>query len=78
MVKNIIDNNCATVGCHNAAWVGKDFSTYAGVKQIVDNGSFKKRVFDGNPSFMPAPSGITNDADLEKLKCWIAQGAKEN
>ncbi len=75
--KTIINANCAISGCHGAGSVYKDFTTYAGINQVISSGQFVKRVFDGNPSFMP-PSGFSNSTDKDKLKCWIESGAKQN
>ena len=42
-----IELRCATPGCHIAGGVGNgDFSTYAGLKEKVDNGSLAKRVLE--------------------------------
>lgn len=71
--KSIIDNNC--IGCHPSS-AGLDLTSYQNVKAIVDNGSFKTRVIDGNPTFMP-PSGAMSQNILDSLQLWINQGAHE-
>lgn len=74
-VKPITDNNCAISGCHAAGSGNGDFTTYAGLKAKVDNGSFKKRVIEDKT--MP-PSGPLPASDIEKLQCWLDAGAPEN
>jgi hypothetical protein len=77
-IKPIIDANCATPGCHVAGGSGPgDFTSFADLSLKVQNGSFKSRVIDGTPGFMPA-IGRLPDADIEKIKCWLNAGAPNN
>jgi len=77
-IQPIINNSCATPGCHVAGGSGSgDFTTYAGVFSKVSNGTFKARVIDGTPSFMPI-SGRLPDAEIEKIQCWLSAGAPNN
>jgi hypothetical protein len=80
-IKPIIISKCATPNCHVPGHQDPiDLDTYAGLKTIVDNGHFKKRVMDGNPSFMPTSSagGKLDDATLSKIQCWLDNGAPNN
>lgn len=74
-IKPIIDAKCVT--CHTTGASQGDFQTYAVVKVKVDNGTFNNRVFvakdmppGGNPQ-------LTAD-ELQKIKCWMDQGAQDN
>jgi hypothetical protein len=73
----IIKSSCAITGCHVPNGTGGDFTTYDGVKSDVESGAFKRRVVDGNPSFMP-PGGKLPDADLDKINCWLNAGGLNN
>lgn len=66
-IKTIIDASC--ISCHS------NYSTYAGVKSSVDNGSFEREVI--SKQTMPEGSKLS-DGDLSKIKCWLEQGAPEN
>lgn len=76
-IKIIIDNNCATSGCHSgiAPGAGLLLTTYPQVKAIVLNGKLEARVIVQKS--MP-PSGPLPKCDLEALQVWIAAGAPEN
>lgn len=77
-IQPIIENNCAITGCHVPNGSGaSDYSTFDGVKSSADNGELKKRMIDGNPSFMPA-SGKLDEATLSKVTCWLNAGAPNN
>jgi hypothetical protein len=73
----IIKTNCAITGCHIPNGTGSDFTTFNGIKEAADNGSLKKRMIDGNPSFMP-PTGKLPQSDLDKVVCWLNAGAPNN
>jgi hypothetical protein len=76
-IEPIITNSCALTGCHIPNGTGSDFTTFDGVKEAADNGSLKKRMIDGNPSFMP-PAGKLPQSDLDKVICWLNAGAPNN
>lgn len=77
-IQPIIQNECATAGCHIPGGTGPtDLTTFTGVKAIADNGEFKKRAIDGNPSFMPT-SGKLPDSMIDKIRCWLNDGAPNN
>jgi hypothetical protein len=76
-IKTMIDNNCATSGCHTgiAPAAGLLLNTYPQVKEIAVNGKLEARVIIQKS--MP-PSGPLPKCDLEALQVWIAAGAPEN
>lgn len=77
----VMQTQCALSGCHDAASGRTDLSAYGnattGIKSIADNGNLKKRMIDGNPSFMPT-SGKLPDSTLSKVQCWLDAGAPNN
>jgi hypothetical protein len=77
-VKPIMLSQCAIPGCHVLGGAHPtDLDTYAGVKAMVDNGRLKKRMIDGNPSFMPT-SGKLSGSVLGNIQCWLDNGAPNN
>ena len=57
-----------------------NFTTYAGIKAKVDNGSLQTRVINLKtmpPPYSAGPSVIAPD-DLEKIKSWVNSGALDN
>lgn len=74
-VKNILDTKCNSVNCHGGGAPG-NFTAYTGTKASVTNGSFKKRVIDGVPSFMP-PGNPLPPQQRDSILIWINQGACE-
>lgn len=67
-IKSIIDNNCASSGCHPS------FTTYAGIKPYLTNGDFKREVLIDRT--MPKGRSLSNN-DLSKIKCWADAGFPE-
>lgn len=74
-IKPIIDGNCLSSGCHNAGSANGDFTTYAGLKAKVDNGSIDNRVIQQKN--MPLNNPLATD-ELKKIKCWLNSGAPNN
>lgn len=74
-VKPIITANCSTSGCHGAGSHNGDFTTYAGLKTVADNGQLDNRVNVARD--MPPSSQLSLD-DRKKIKCWINNGALNN
>ena len=74
-VNPIIQQNCAITGCHVPGGTGtNDYTSYAGVKANVDNGSFRHSVIEGQPPVMP-PTGQLPAEQLRILECWLNNGA---
>ena len=82
-VKNIIENNHC-LECHVPGFntdgtpaANRDYRTYSGVKQVVDEGHFKAHVIDGIAPIMPLGYPELSQEIKDKLTLWINQGAKE-
>ncbi len=83
-VKAIIDASCAYAGCHAGSAPG-DYTTFAGMQNVIDNGKFQERVItlraDANIGMPPdyATAGPTDltQAELETIQCWIEDGYQE-
>lgn len=74
-VKPIMEGSCLTSGCHNAGSTNGDFTSYAGIKAKVDNGSMDNRVIQTKN--MPLSGSLSMD-QLKKIKCWLNSGAPNN
>ena len=81
-VKNIVQLNC--LSCHVPGYNGdgtpagnRNFTTYSGVKQAVDEGHFKAHVIDGIAPTMPYGLPELSQEIKDTLTIWINQGAKE-
>jgi len=75
-IKPIVDLTCATPGCHVAGGTGPgNFTTYAGVKAKVDDGSFRSQVLVSQA--MP-PTGPLGSCSLQQIDIWLNAGAPEN
>lgn len=76
-VQLIINDKCATPGCHNSGALIGDFTTYAGLKPKIDNDRIRVTVFETKTM----PYGTSPDLsaeELDKLKCWLDNGAPNN
>lgn len=75
----ILKANCN--GCHNttSAAAGVNTETYAGVKAIADNKSLVGSITHAT-GYSPMPKGMAklSDCDIDKIKAWVAQGARNN
>ncbi len=73
----IMENYCTS--CHNVDNVsgGYDLSNYAGV--TVNTGKVLGSVLhDGSASAMPQGADKIADSLIQKINCWINQGANNN
>ena len=86
-IKPILVTYCYGQGiqtCHvtpsNQHAVG-DYTTYAGLKTHIDNGTIQTRVLTPGggmpPSTSTGPTALAPD-DLEKLRTWVNNGAQNN
>jgi hypothetical protein len=77
-IKDIINTRCASDGaCHGTPQgpnAGGEYANYSQVKEKVDNGSFKNRVFDLKD--MPQGSSLP-ECEFKKLHDWVDAGAPE-
>jgi len=74
-VKAIINNSCATAGCHAPSSPLGDYSSYSGMNNILNDNKFKKRVLELQD--MPPSTDLTPE-ELEILECWAAGEYPEN
>ncbi len=77
-IKNVIDANCANYSsCHGTSQsqnAGDDLTSYALVKEKINNGEFYNRVFVMKD--MPQGSSLSV-CDFKKLKDWYDAGSPE-
>lgn len=73
-VEAIFTTSCNTSGCHRDGFSSGDFTDFDEIKNKISGGSMKSRLVDRS---MP-PSAELSDSDLQKLLCWIEQGADNN
>ena len=73
-VSKILESRCTQTSCHAAGSSNGDYTSYNGIKAVVSNGAFERRVFDENPTVMP-PGGSLPKATLDSLWCWLEKGA---
>ena len=85
-VDDIVMLTCAYAGCHvGGTSAPGNYLTYNGILSVLNNGSFKERVFDikDNPILgMPpdnsnGPKDLTED-QLNTLSCWMESDFPEN
>jgi len=72
-VKAVLSQSCT--GCHGYGSRKGDFTTYAGVKAKVSDGSFQKLVIEKKT--MPPREPLSAEA-FATLKSWVDAGAPEN
>ena len=76
VIKPMVVNNCATLNCHDGSGGAPlDLNTYVDLKTFFDNGQLKDRVFTKKD--MPQ-TGPLPDSLLQKLQCWMNDGAPNN
>lgn len=77
IVQPIINQSCATGGCHDAGTAsgGYNLSTYAGTKEIADNGRLLITVNSGS---MPKGLPKLSDCKIKQLTYWVNHGALQN
>lgn len=75
-IRPIIESTCSITSCHVAGGTGNGiFGSYAGVKEKVDNGSFRERVV--NLQNMP-PNVPLNSCQIKLIEAWLDQGSLNN
>lgn len=75
-IEPIIAGECALPGCHVPGGDGAGhFTSYAGVKAKVEDGSFQQQVLVQRT--MP-PSGSLTDCELQQIMLWVQAGAPQN
>lgn len=76
-IKPLVLLKCATTGCHVKNFPFGDFTGYGELKTRINSGKVTVLVFD-QKLMPPANAAKLTDVELEKLKCWIDNGAPEN
>ena len=72
-LKSLIDNKCATSGCH-AGSVSPNLTSYSQVKNAADNGSLYREVIDRQTM----PEGMSfSQEEYDSFNCWLNAGAPE-
>lgn len=77
-IKPFIDSKC--VVCHSNVPTymnAGDFTDFNLLKGLINDGTFKDRVFNKKDMAPPGSEQLT-EAELGKLRCWIDQGAPNN
>ncbi len=69
----LINQHC--ISCHYQGSASGDLSDYIHIKQKVDDGSMKQRVVVQKD--MPGTTALSI-TEIQKIKCWIEQGAQNN
>jgi len=81
----MIQSNCAMSGCHSSTNPadGIDLSSYAGIRSEVragnpDESELYQVLFESGEDLMPPPPmAPLTDAQKERIRLWILQGAKK-
>lgn len=76
-IKTILNNNCATSGCHNAATTaeGIDLSSYSAAKDAFERTECLCSIHHGSGCKpMPDGGGKLSDALIQKIDCWAKNG----
>ena len=74
-IKPILNDNCATSGCHNGD-NGAPFNWT--VFTNVQNSAVNIKTRTGNKSMPPAGSGTLSQGQIDLIACWVDDGAKNN
>lgn len=72
----IIQNSCATTDCHSTGGSAPgDFSTYEGLSNSLNSGSFVNRVLVQKD--MP-PNEALSDCEIDQIQAWVDAGSLNN
>jgi|694.fasta_scaffold05201_11 hypothetical protein len=80
-IKAIVDQNCATAGCHTGASpeAGIALNTYTAVKDNAENGEFFCSInWNSGCSQMPKNSNKLDACNILALQQWKEKGYPEN
>lgn len=79
-VKQIIDETCAYVGCHDSGGNAPgDFTTYNRIQSFLNEDLFEARTIDLRdmpPNYASGQKSLTQE-QLDMLVCWIENGYKD-
>lgn len=79
-IKAILDNRCATSGCHDASRkeAGINLSTYAAAKSAFQNKECLCSIHHGSDCDpMPRGSSKLDDNTIKLIDCWAKNGYAE-
>ncbi len=80
-IQPIMQQQCAYAGCHSAASArgGINLSTYAGVRDIAQDGSLVGSI-EHSGAYTPMPYQTTKlpDCQIAQIRGWVAAGALNN
>ena len=75
-----MEATCAIEGCHVENFASGDYTVYDEIKERIDGGAFEARVIDQKnmpPDNTTGPESLT-DEQLDKIQCWLSDGAPNN
>ena len=72
-IATILNDNCATSGCHNAGThaEGRNYSNYNSAKSDFDAEALCTIYQEGGCTPMPRGASKLADADIHDLTCWV-------
>jgi len=77
-IKGIVDNQCATAGCHNGPDPsGWDFTSYSGIKAVADNGKLMPALNHTGPLPMPKDLPPLDACSIAKFQAWVNHNAPQ-
>ncbi len=78
-VEPLIQANCSTSGCHDAATATSGYNL-EGYVNISTNANIISDVINHNSGPTPMPFGQPklNDTLIQQFDCWVAQGTLDN
>lgn len=77
-VQAIIASNC--LGCHSGAAVsgGVNLSSYSGVQAVAQSGKLVNATSQNGQATSMPPNSKLSACDIQKIKIWVTEGAKNN
>jgi hypothetical protein len=76
-IKAIVDTKCAISGCHVNGFSDGNFSDFTGLKEKAMSGALKNRVII-NKDMPPSGSQELTLLEMQKIECWLDNGALNN
>lgn len=81
MVKPIVDEHCAYVGCHGGGTASgnHDLTSYAGVLDIAKSGALIGSIeHQSNYTAMPYQKEPLPDCLIQQIRIWVEKGAPQD
>ena len=73
-IAGIINSTCTSTACHGAGSSRGDWTSYATLKPVLDNGNFTNRILTKQD--MPKGTTLSQD-ELNLMQCWMENGFPE-